>query len=616
MNCVNFVIRKHKLFMNILYSFKLLYATSKSREFHTILRQIAHYSISIFYSSFFMKFLVGALQGNYATERVIFYVVIVGIISLMLSAYIYYCDNVLLPVGDIAVFKNLYKMIYMKSESISLECFDNKEFYNDYAVALDDAGTKVIDVVVNAVRIVLGTVAGMVSFAIMFQINKYIILFVAGPLIGNFLIAPQLAKITHQKYLDGAKYKRRAEYVNRVMHLADFAKEIRLSSVFNVLKRDFVCAMENQSSLYKRYIGKEFPRGLLQYIFCYMVIFEGILLFGAYFAMESTNNKISFSNMVVLTSTMLFAAWIWLAVRDSINKCVENSLYIEKLRRFLGYEDGISENQEGIIPEGVVNSIEFRDVSFFYSDDKKVLKNINFYVDRNSTIALVGHNGAGKTTIIKLLMRLYDPTEGAIYVNGRNIKDYNLKAYRRLFSTAFQDFKIFSDTIRYNLLMGENYENEESRMIEALKAVGLYDKIKSFPNGLDTVLTKEFDDEGVVLSGGEMQKLAVARAYLRDACVAVFDEPSSALDPIAEFKLFESIVKFSANKIGVFISHRLSCVKDSDMVLMLENGEIIERGKHEELIGLNQKYAELYRIQESNYHAFNQEVFKENEIQS
>jgi len=226
---------------------------------------------------------------------------------------------------------------------------------------------------------------------------------------------------------------------------------------------------------------------------------------------------------------------------------------------------------------------------------------MEFKVGKN--YALVGHNGAGKTTIIKLLLRFYDPTEGAIYLNGKDIRCYDLRKYRNLFATAFQDNRIFSMSVIDNVLMKEGKGDESDREVvrEALELSGVYEKIMTLPHGMDTILTREFDDEGALLSGGETQKIVVARAFVKKCPFKVFDEPSSALDPIAEYRLFENISDTCRDNILVFISHRLSSVKNADKIYLLENGKVQESGNHKELIKLNGIYADMYIKQARNY---------------
>ena len=262
----------------------------------------------------------------------------------------------------------------------------------------------------------------------------------------------------------------------------------------------------------------------------------------------------------------------------------------------------IPEDYEGADPGTTIESIEFRNVSFAYKDTP-VLKDLNMKFEGGNTYALVGHNGAGKSTIIKLLLRFYDPTEGEILLNGHNIKEYNLHKYRALFATAFQDNRMFSMSVADNVTLGEDIpaDQREAIVADALKLSGVYDKVMSLPQGINTTLTREFDDNGAVLSGGEFQKIVVSRAFARRCPIKVFDEPSSALDPIAEYQLFDNILKACRENTLLFISHRLSSVQNADHVFLLEHGQVKEEGTHRELMNKQGLYADMYQKQAENY---------------
>jgi len=324
------------------------------------------------------------------------------------------------------------------------------------------------------------------------------------------------------------------------------------------------------------------------------------MLYGAYCVL--VRESLVLSEFAVLVSMMGLASWALINTANNIMSCNRNGMFLHNLRSFMEHKETISESQDGIIPDEKVTSIEFKNVSFEYKADTPVIKNMSFKLGENgnSSIALVGHNGAGKSTIVKLLFRLYDPTQGEVLVNGINIKEYNLKAYRELFAAAFQDYKIFAGTVKENVLMGRECDSDEI-VREALTRSRVMDKISSLPGDIGAVLTKEFDENGQVLSGGEFQKIVVARAFANPAPIKVFDEPSSALDPIAEYELFESILEESKNNLTIFVSHRLSSVKNAGEVIMLENGEIIERGTHAELMELSGKYADMFKKQAKNY---------------
>lgn len=230
------------------------------------------------------------------------------------------------------------------------------------------------------------------------------------------------------------------------------------------------------------------------------------------------------------------------------------------------------------------------------------LKNVSLSLKKGEKIAIVGYNGAGKTTLIKLLMRLYDPTSGKILLNGQDLKDYDLSAWQDRIGVVFQDFKIFAASLAENVVNGR-YEEvvDKERVMTALDAAGFSQKLSELPRELDTPLTREFDDNGVELSGGESQKVAIARVFARPYELIVMDEPSSALDPVAEYDLNQAILRYAAHKTVIFISHRLSTTRMADRIYMFDRGSLIESGNHDELMAQNGKYAEMFRMQAEKY---------------
>lgn len=590
---------RSEIFKNNIYAVKLAFSLSKSRVIHSFIRQIINQLLWVFYSAYFVRFVINVIENELPLNKIILSVSIIGGISLLLQIYMYYCDNVIFPVQNVRLYHGIYKKIYKKSENVELKCYEDSKFYDEFSIALDGIGTKLSDITDNLGRIIAGIIGALAASWAMILIDKWTILFLISPLIGNFIIAPRLNKINYNRYVASIPYDRIMGYINRVMYLPEYAKEVRLSKIHNVLFEKYEKATEAKSSLWKKYIKGSFTFGFLQYVLSYVVIFEGIFLYETYHATVPGQNMITFEQMAVLTSVMITASWGWAGVINAINRSTQDSLLITNLRKFMEYKERIPEDLDGIIPDKSITSIEFKNVSFSYDGKVNVINNMSFIVQNGQNLALAGHNGAGKSTLIKLFMRLYDPSEGIIYVNGRDIREYNLSEYRRLFTCAFQDVKILSASIRQNVLMGRAGTEED--VIEALKSAGIYERVLKLPKGIDTILTKEFDDNGALLSGGELQKIIVARALVNKAPIAIFDEPSSALDPIAENELFNSILKSTGERIGIFISHRLSCVKDADIILMCENGTILENGTHNSLIRANKSYAEMYKIQERNY---------------
>lgn len=485
-----------------------------------------------------------------------------------------------------------------KARNVELRCFEDAEFYNRYTMALDGSAQKMTASVNYFFSVVFGVVAAAAAFWSMFCIDPWSVLFVISPIIGNFVFGALMNKIWGGRYVDTVKNNRTAEYVNRVMHLAEYAKEIRYSSIHELMMKRYNDAMDSNVKVADKYSKKAIAYSWAQNVTTFALVFEGIMIYAAYRTIVS--KTMGLAELAIMFTAMSTSSWILIGLFNNVTEALKNGQFLEYFRTFMEYEEKIPENQDGIMPEKI-RYIEFKNVCFEYKENEPVINNLSFKIEGDKVCALVGHNGAGKSTIIKLLFRLYDPTSGEILVNGINIKEYNLKAYRKQFSAAFQDYKVMAMSVKDNVLMGETFDNPDEVAEHALKCAGVWDKVSSLSNGINTIMTKEFDNDGAVLSGGEQQKIVVARAFAQKASVKVFDEPSSALDPIAEYELYKSIMNESKGHITLFISHRLSSVKDADEVFMLENGTVIEQGTHRQLMELGEKYCEMFTKQAQNY---------------
>jgi ATP-binding cassette subfamily B protein len=274
---------------------------------------------------------------------------------------------------------------------------------------------------------------------------------------------------------------------------------------------------------------------------------------------------------------------------------------VNKIREFLNYEPKVV-SKENLAPENKAKEIELDKVSFAYGNNQDMLiKDMDLHIKPGEKIALVGYNGAGKTTLVKLLMRLYDTKCGVIKADGRDIRDYDVKKYRDTIGTVFQDFQIFAGTVKENVVLDVADGIEDDGVRKALSQSGLMERIDRFKKGLDTDLTTEFSKEGVNLSGGESQKLAISRVFYKNAGLMILDEPSSALDPIAEYQLNHAMLTATKDKTVIFISHRLSTTRIADRIIMLENGRVVEEGTHDELLKCGGKYAGMWKVQAGAY---------------
>lgn len=589
---------KSRIFINNLFAVKTVWEISKSRVINMALNSIVSYAEWIFMSIFFLRYVIDAIEKEVSFERILFFIGICFVIFLLLAAYKCYLNAVINPYTDNKIYCALYRRLYAKARNVELRCFEDMDFYNRYIMALDGSAQKMTNSVNHFFSVVFGVVAAAAAFWSMFSIDPWSVLFVISPIIGNFVFGVLMNKIWGGRYVDTVKNNRIAEYVNRVMHLAEYAKEIRYSSIHDLMMKRYNDAMDGNAKVADKYGKKAIAYTWAQNVTTFALVFEGIMIYAAYRTIVS--ETMGLAELAIMFTAMSTSSWILIGLFNNFTEALKNGQFLEYFRTFMEYEEKIPEDQDGLMPEKI-RSIEFKNVCFEYKENEPVINNLNFRIEGDKVCALVGHNGAGKSTIIKLLFRLYDPTSGEILVNGINIKEYNLKAYRKQFSAAFQDYKVMAMSVKNNVLMGGSFENPDDAAERALRCAGVWDKISSLPNGMNTVMTKEFDNGGTVLSGGEQQKIVVARAFAQHASVKVFDEPSSALDPIAEYDLYKGIMDESKGHITLFISHRLSSVKDADEVFMLENGAVIEHGTHRSLMDMGGKYCEMFTKQAQNY---------------
>ena len=582
---------------NAFYALKLGISFSKKIFFNIIFIAILGYFQWVFFSSVFMKNIVGSLDRGDDYRKILAYIGICGLSVGLMNLYQHYFENVTLPVELTRLYGKLYHMLFDKARNVELSCYENSDFYNRYTMAMDGADQKISDIMRRFWGIIFGSIATGFVFSLMFSIDRFAVIFIICPLIGNFVFGSIKNRFEFGRYKEQVSGNKVMNYVSRAMYLPDYAKEMRLFGVYNLLKKQYTDATDRNVDIASKYAFKNAFVNFWKITFTFSVIFEGVLFYAIY--RNLVTQSISLADLTIMTSMMVSMTWILIGLFDDIVNFMKDGVFINNLRGFLDYKEKIPEDYDGYVPDRF-ESIEFDNVSFSYTDEETI-RNLSFTIRNGEVAALVGHNGAGKTTIIKLLLRLYDPTEGVIRLNGRDIREYNLHAYREIFATTFQDFAIMGMPIRDNVLMGRHYEDEERIVEDALRKSGVYDRVVRLEKGTRTVMTKEFDENGAVFSGGESQKLAVSRTFAKPAPVKIFDEPSSALDPIAEYELFNNIAKEGSNHTLLFISHRLSSVKHCDKVFMLEKGRIIEEGSHEELMSLGGKYAKMYRRQANNY---------------
>lgn len=507
----------------------------------------------------------------------------------------------LLPKGRLAIQTKLKSRIYEKAKEVDLACFDDPGYYNDFIMTSDKVN-ELVDYIIDIICVAAGALGTLTTTGLYFARVSYPLFFIIlGYSAVHLTIIIIRNKIYYSRYSVISKYRRYIDYTKRLFYFKDFAKEIRLSP--DVKEASFEKFDKTYDDMACQMTEHDMRIGALNTVLD--ILSTGALEAGAviWLVWQATVlHEISYSSVVVMMSAVFSLRRSFVNIIYKIATSAENCLYVEKINTFLGMKPGIV-SEENLPVSKEPCSVEFKDVSFGYGD-KKVLDHVNIKIAKREKIALVGSNGAGKTTLIKLLMRLYDVSDGVISVDGVDIKKFDVEAYRKNIGVVFQDFNIYSATIAENVvtdIFDSSCKGDAEKVTAALESSGFSEKLASFEHGIDTVLTKEFEDDGTELSGGESQKIAIARAFYKDCGLIILDEPSSALDPIAEYKFNRYMADAASDSTVIFISHRLSTTRLADRIVVLEDGRVIEDGTHDELLALGGTYFSMWHAQADKY---------------
>ncbi|MBR3470216.1 MAG: ABC transporter ATP-binding protein [Lachnospiraceae bacterium] len=586
---------------NNFYVLRLIFAASPS----FVLFQAADAvrgQVSIFFEhTVLIGYVLEAAEFGYPFERVAGIILLLAALITIGMFFTVYQSSYVAPMEEPKVREKIKMKLYEKARDMDLECYDDPEFYNSQVLAI----SQIDEQIGRVIRFLIDTLSGLAAFvttAIYFIYkDKTAILFAIGAFVLSLIFEQLYNKQNYLVRIESIAASRKRDYVKRIYYLNDYAKEIRLNpNVSDILIDRFEKANDEVYAIEKKYAMKKWFFGFMRrYVansFVADVLFIGYLVYQA-----AVLHSISFSTVAILYGSYGRLKNSMRVFSETYPFACETSLYVSKIREFLNYEPKIV-SKENLVPTYDAKEIELDKVSFAYGKNQEMLiKNLDLHVMPGEKIALVGYNGAGKTTLVKLLMRLYDTKGGVIKVDGRDIKEYDAKKYRETIGTVFQDFQIFAGTVKENVVLDVADHAEEDGVRRALSESGLLERIGKFEKGLDTELTTEFSKEGVNLSGGESQKLAISRVFYKNAGLMILDEPSSALDPIAEYQLNHAMLEATGDKTVIFISHRLSTTRIADRIIMLEKGSIVEQGTHEELLAMDGKYAQMWKVQAGAY---------------
>lgn len=589
-----------EVFQNNFFLLKIMFAASPSYIIFMALDTIRN-QVSIFFEhTVGIGYVLEAAEFGYPFKQVAMWILILaGAISLGMIFTVFVGDYI----GERErpkVREKIKMMLYEKAKELDLSCYDDPEFYNEQVLAISEVD-KQID---RGIKFVQDTLSGITVFITtgiyFFMRDKISIIFAVVSFVLTFVFNQMYNKYNFLVRVEGNPFTRKRDYTKRIFYLSDYAKEIRLNpNVSNVLFEQFEEANDEVYEIEKKYAKKKFVLGFVRSYLCNAMFSD--VLYIAYLVFQAcVRGTLSFSTVAILYNSFGRLKQGLRVFTDVYPFASETSLYVGKIRKFLNYEPKIVGEKEMPLPGA--KSISLEKVSFSYGNrSQMLLKDLDLQIKPGEKIALVGYNGAGKTTLVKLLMRLYDVKGGQILADGVDIRKYDVAAYRDTIGTVFQDFQIFAGNIKENVVLDVAEGYEEASIEEALSDSGFMERVRRYEKGLSTDLTTEFSKDGVNLSGGEAQKLAIGRVFYKKAGLMILDEPSSALDPIAEYQLNHTMLKATEDKTVIFISHRLSTTRLADRIIMLENGEIVEQGSHAELLEKNGKYAQMWKVQAGAY---------------
>ena len=588
-----------RIISNNLYMLRIMHETAPWYMPVDFVLTLAFSVTEFFSGAFMLKVIVDGLEEEGASAGwLFFFVALLFVIHLLLNVFQNYFFNVLATPMTSRINMKLKKQMFEKMRAVELSCYEDPAFYEKYVKAMAESSNRAFGVLYNFEGLMNQLFSLVANAILLCSIDPFLMIFAIIPFLMGFL-GKKRNKLGFDENNERSKIVWHGDYIKRCFYLTDYSKEMRLSHMDEKLLQDFQQNHRDFAKLKKKY-------GLRVALLEYLIQFShevltvlGASLYAVYAA--TVKGTLSLGDCVVVLNSIGSVAGYLRNIVDTVTKFHDHALYIDNLRTFLAYEPKINPHPDGLVAKGGVVCVDH--VSYRYlGAEKDAISDISMTIHPGEKIALVGQNGSGKSTFVKLLLHLYQPTEGSISMDGRAADDYELRSWRACFETVFQDYRTFALSVGENVLLRPmRNEEDRARVTEALRLSGALELVEKMPHGIDTVLTREFDDKGVVLSGGEAQKVVLARVFAGNSPYVILDEPSSALDPVAEYRVFENIMNRCEDRGLIFISHRLSSAVLADRVYLFDEGRILESGSHEELMRLGGKYAEMFHKQAENY---------------
>lgn len=597
---------KHdNIFGNYRFLLRLIAQASPMRIFLAVVTEAIGSFFGIFYSVLFFSYFMDRVSVGADFREAMFLLSAVGLINIVYEGLLSLYRNLYVVRSDIKISLFIRSMVYRKILTMDMICFDDAKYYDNVTFTTANIFDRAIGILGTLASFVAHVFCAGVLISFFGSVSGWVIVIVLLSLGIGLVTGPIQNRIGFRYAEQAVPFDRRLDYLNRVLTSGDYAAELRVTDIKNVLQSILRDAFEGHRRLLKRFETKLTVIATANVMFGYVLVSFLITLVSIHKMIIS--GAMSIAVFLPLLGAVAEFTWRASSMISLFHQLLEHNLYIRKIRRFMETESRMVSCGNRL--PGPLNSLWFRNVSFRYTDQGgQILRKIQFQVQPGQKIAIVGYNGAGKSTLINLLLRLYDPTEGTIEYNGSDIRSFEPEEYRRRFSVLFQDIHLYAVSYKKNIWMDIAGDPLKGELDALADRFCMKDKINASEYGFETELTHEFSENGELLSGGQTQNLALMRLYYnQQADIYVLDEPTGALDPVTEARIFETIRENSVDKTVFFISHRFASGRVADKILFLENGEITEDGTHDELMARNGAYAEMYRMQARYYQTCEEE---------
>lgn len=491
---------------------------------------------------------------------------------------------------------NIDKQILTKINDLDISYFDSPEYHNEISNVYNDSRA-LQDLAFMVITMIRSFFQIFSCFYILFRVNALVPIIVILLIVPAVFIDNYVLKKRYDWERESTLERRKINYIKSILNGQSYAKDIRIFHTDQYFFEKYENQWKNWFGLKKKVYKKGTMFSAIAQLIPHLAVYSILFFIG----IKIINNNLTVGDFTFYNGVIVQFVGGVTSLFASVNKAYESEQKLLNFSNFLDLPCNI--DASGTYKIDKIQSIEFKGVSFKYPNTQNfVLNHVSFKLEAGKITALVGENGAGKTTIIKLILRLYDPTDGTILINGINIKDVEVKSLHKAIGVVFQDFNTYELTLREAVAISDidNLNNDEA-LVSACDNADFHINCNRFANGFCTYIGKTFDSEGVILSGGQKQKLAISSAYFKNCSYYIMDEPNSALDPVADNDLISKLVQLSKNHGSFFISHKLSVMHITDEILVLENGRIVESGSHNVLMSKNGVYKKLYLAQAEKY---------------